>query len=68
MIWPDGRPHGQQFLGPLLSDVELRALPTQRPLRAARNELHPKGREILPPFDHETHDLSLSSSRFGIEA
>ena len=42
--------HGES-LGPILRDVELGALPTQRALRAARNELDPKTREVLPPFD-----------------
>ena len=30
---------------------ELGALPTQPALCAARNELDPKAREVLPPFD-----------------
>ena len=42
--------HGES-LGPVLRDVELGALPTQRALCAARNELDPKAREVLPPFD-----------------
>ena len=42
--------HGES-LGHILRDVELGALPTQRALCAARNELHPKAREVLPPFD-----------------
>ena len=44
------REHGES-LGPILRDEELRALTTQRALRVAGNELHPKAREVLPPFD-----------------
>ena len=40
-----------ESLGPILRDVELGALPTQRALCAVRNELDPKAREVLPPFD-----------------
>ena len=42
--------HGES-LGPTLRDVELGAIPTQRALCAARNELDPKACEVLPPFD-----------------
>ena len=42
--------HGES-LGPIVRDVELGALPTHCALRAARNELDPKAREVLPPFD-----------------
>ena len=42
--------HGES-LDPILRDVELGALPTQHALCATRNELHPKAREELPPFD-----------------
>ena len=42
--------HGDP-LGSFLRDVGLGALPTQRALRAARNDLHPKARKVLPPFD-----------------
>ena len=42
--------HGES-LGPILRDVELGALPMQRALCAARKELDPKAREVLPPFD-----------------
>ena len=38
--------HGESF-GPILRDAELGALPTQRALCAARDELHPKAREAL---------------------
>ena len=40
-----------ESLGPILRNVELGALPTQRALCAARDELDPKAREVLPPFD-----------------
>ena len=40
--------HGES-LGPILRDVELGAIPTQRTLCAARNKLDPE--EALPPFD-----------------
>ena len=40
-----------ESLGPILRDVELKVLPTQRALYATRNELQPKARETLPPFD-----------------
>ena len=46
----DFQQHGES-LGPILRDVELGALPTQHALCAARNELDPKAREILPSFD-----------------
>ena len=42
--------HGES-LGPILRDVKLGASPMQRALCAARNELDPKAREVLPPFD-----------------
>ena len=42
--------HGES-LGPILRDVGLGAVPTQPALCATRNELHPKAREVLPPFD-----------------
>ena len=41
--------HGES-LGPILRD-ELGALPTKRALCDARNELDPKARKVLPPFD-----------------
>ena len=43
---------------PILHDVELGALPTQRALCAARNGLHPKAREVLPPFDVLVSNIS----------
>ena len=46
----DFQQHGES-LGPILRDVELGALPPRRTLCAARNELDPKAREVLPPFD-----------------
>ena len=42
--------HGES-LGPILHDIEFGALPTKRALCIARNELYPKAREVLPPFD-----------------
>ena len=36
-----------ESLDPIVRDVELGALPMQRALCAARNELHPKAREVL---------------------
>ena len=42
--------HGES-LGLILRDVELGGLHTHQALCATRNELHPKAREVLPPFD-----------------